>query len=135
MTTSVPPADTARCPCTSGEVFGSCCGPVIATGRAPTAVRLMRSRFTAFAIGDADHLLRSWHPSTRPVDLDLDEGVHWLRLDILDQQGGGPFDDEGVVEFEAFYRQDGTRGSMRERSRFVREDKTWFYVDGTSHSR
>lgn len=95
----------------------------------------MRSRFTAFAVGDAGHLLRTWHASTRPDDLELDDDVRWYRLDILDQQRGGPFDDEGVVEFEAFYRQGAERGSMHERSRFVREDGSWFYVDGIVASR
>lgn len=90
----------------------------------------MRSRFTAFALGDTGHLLRTWHPTTRPASLDLDDGMRWLRLDILDKLRGGPFDDDGVVEFEAFYRHADGRGSLRERSRFVREDGVWFYVDG-----
>lgn len=116
-------------------MFGSCCGPVIASGTAPTATRLMRSRFTAFAIRDAAHLLRSWHPSTRPTELHLDDDVRWLRLDILHTVRGGPFDADGVVEFEAFYRDEAARGSLRERSRFVREDRLWLYVDGVSARR
>lgn len=95
----------------------------------------MRSRFTAFAIGDAAHLLRTWHPSSRPAELDLDDDVRWLRLDILRTERGGPFDGDGIVEFEAFYREDGARGSLRERSRFIREDRVWFYVDGVTSTR
>ena len=87
----------------------------------------MRSRFSAFAVGDADYLLATWHPSTRPGDLTLDSDLRWYRLDILDRLAGGPLDTEGVVEFEAFYRGD-ERGSQRERSRFVREGGRWFYV-------
>ncbi|MBN8423239.1 hypothetical protein JF531_01735 [Microbacterium esteraromaticum] len=135
MSKSSLPTDDQRCPCTSGNLFGACCGPVLKSGEAPGALRLMRSRFTAFAVGDAGHLLRTWHASTRPDDLELDDDVRWYRLDILDQQRGGPFDVEGVVEFEAFYRQGAERGSMRERSRFVREDGSWFYVDGIVASR
>lgn len=135
MAGSTRPADAQRCPCGSGDVFGSCCGPVIASGIAPTAVRLMRSRFTAFAIGDAAHLLRTWHPSTRPASLELDDDIRWLRLDILDVVRGGPFDVDGIVEFEAFHREDGERRSLRERSRFVREDRAWSYVDGDIRSR
>lgn len=130
MPTFAAPAASDRCPCTGGDVFGSCCGPVIVTGVAPTAVRLMRSRFTAFALGDETHLLRTWHPSTRPADLGLDDATRWLRLDILAQERGGPFDVDGIVEFEAFYRDAAGRGSLRERSRFVREEHTWLYVDG-----
>lgn len=90
----------------------------------------MRSRYTAFATGDAAHLLRSWHPSTRPERLELDEDVHWLRLDILAKTAGGPFDTTGVVEFGAIHRDAAGRGVLHERSRFVREDGHWYYVDG-----
>lgn len=94
----------------------------------------MRSRFSAFATGDASYLLRSWHPSTRPAQLELDDGVRWTRLDILDTVAGGPFDSEGVVGFEAHFRDDdGMRDSMRERSRFLREDRVWTYLDGAAY--
>lgn len=120
-----------RCPCSSGDTYESCCEPLL-TGRAnaPTAVRLMRSRFTAFAVRDAEYLLRSWHPSTRPERLDLEPETRWVRLDIIGTEAGGPFDSDGVVTFEAFFREDGTAGSMRERSRFVREARIWMYLDG-----
>ena len=130
---AIPSRDQRR-PCTSGDVFGSCCGPVLASGAAPTAVRLMRSRFTAFAVGDAAHLLRTWHPSTRPDSLDLDDTLRWQRLDIIDLERGGPTDDQGIVEFEAFYRDAEGRGSLRERSAFVREAGLWLYVDGLVRS-
>ena len=123
-------AAAGRCPCGSGDVLDACCGPILAGRAAPTAERLMRSRYTAFAIGDAPYLLRSWHPSRRPDRIDLDPEVRWLRLDILAKTGGGPFDAEGAVEFEAIHRDAGGRGVMHERSRFVREDGHWFYVDG-----
>ena len=121
-----------RCPCTSGDTFDACCGPLLSGERtAPTAVRLMRSRFTGFATGDAAYLLRSWHPSTRPDELELDADTRWMRLDILATVDGGPFDTAGVVEFEAFFRERERGTSMRERSRFVREDRVWSYLDGT----
>lgn len=91
----------------------------------------MRSRFTAFATGDAAYLLRSWHPSTRPGALELDPDTRWVRLDILDTVDGGPFDTAGFVEFEAFFREHERGASIRERSRFVREDRVWSYLDGT----
>lgn len=90
----------------------------------------MRSRFTAFAIGDADHLLASWHPATRPRSLDLDDGLVWYRLDIESTSGGSPFDTEGEVEFTAHHRGNGGRGELHERSRFERVEGRWFYLDG-----
>lgn len=119
-----------RCPCLSGDSFESCCGPLLQGAPAPTAERLMRARFTAFACHDGRHLRRTWHPSTRPETIDFEPGLSWRRLVILDRVAGGPFDREGVVEFEAFWRQGAERGSLRERSRFVRESTQWYYVDG-----
>lgn len=87
----------------------------------------MRSRFSAFALGDADYLLSSWHPSTRPAALHLDESLRWYRLDIEATERGGPFDREGVVAFIAYYKG-GERGTLRETSRFVKDGGDWFYV-------
>ncbi|WP_307373759.1 YchJ family protein [Microbacterium sp. W4I20] len=122
--------DSVRCPCLSGNTFDSCCGPLLQGAAAPTAERLMRSRFTAFSREDAAYLLRTWHPTTRPLAVDFDPGLRWLRLVILDRVAGGPFDDEGVVEFEAHWVQDAERGALHERSRFVREERQWYYLDG-----
>jgi SEC-C motif-containing protein len=122
--------DEARCPCSSGDVFGACCQPLLEGASAPTTERLMRSRYTAFVLEEAAHLLRTWHPTTRPRTIDFEPELEWRRLLILDRAAGGPFDREGIVEFEAFWRQGAERGSLHERSRFVREDRTWYYVDG-----
>lgn len=122
--------DEARCPCSSGDVFGACCRPLLDGTPAPTAERLMRSRYTAFVLEAGEHLLRTWHPTTRPASIDFESNLDWRRLLILDRAAGGPFDRDGVVEFEAFWRQGAQRGSLHERSRFVREDRRWYYVDG-----
>ena len=120
-----------RCPCSSGLPLDECCGPLHRGERtAGTAEQLMRSRFSAFAVGDVAYLRRSWHPSTRPADLELDADVRWYRLDVLATSGGGVFDTTGTVEFEAFWRGPDGRGSMREVSRFVRGPEGWQYVDG-----
>ena len=128
--------DAKACPCGLGQPYGECCGPAH-RGHAPaTAEGLMRSRFAAFALDDAAYVLSSWHPSTRPADVEPDPGLRWTRLDILDSSGGGLFDAEGIVEFRAHYRDGGRAGDMRERSRFVRHDGQWVYwgpilTDGT----
>ena len=120
-----------RCPCGSGLPFAECCEPVHRGERAAgTAEQLMRSRFSAFAVGDVAYLRRSWHPSTRPADLTLDDDVRWYRLDVGATTGGGVFDTDGTVAFEAFWRSPDGRGSMREVSRFVRGADGWQYVDG-----
>lgn len=123
------------CPCGSGETYASCCRGLHrgrGSGRvtAPTAERLMRSRFSAFAVGDVSYLLSTWHPTTRPSTLELDPGLEWRRLEILDVTAGGAHDDTGTVAFIAHYWDAAgrRRGQQQENSAFVREDGQWFYV-------
>ncbi|WP_435127993.1 YchJ family protein [Actinacidiphila sp. bgisy144] len=123
------PAATAACPCGLAARYGECCGALHAGAPAPTAERLMRSRYAAFAVGDTAYLLRTWAAATRPPDLDLDPAVRWTGLDILGSTGGSAFHTEGTVEFRARYRLDGRDGEQRENSRFVREGGRWVYVD------
>ncbi len=94
---------------------------------ATTAEALMRSRFSAFVLKNSAYLLASWQSSTRPPELDLsDDETHWQRLHIMASEQGTAGDSTGYVEFAAFY--DG--GQLHERSRFVREEGRWVYVDG-----
>lgn len=90
----------------------------------------MRSRFTAFAVGDRDYLLDSWHPRTRPRTLELDESLTWYRLDIESTSGGTPFDTVGEVVFTAHYRTADGRERLHERSTFEKRDGRWVYVKG-----
>ncbi|WP_411720100.1 YchJ family protein [Mycetocola sp.] len=119
-----------RCPCLSGETSGQCCAPFHrGQANAPTAERLMRSRYSAFVVGDERYLRSSWHPRTRPASLDLDPDVRWYRLDILSTRNGGLLDEEGIVEFRAFYRSADGRGEQHEVSRFARSGRAWHYLD------
>ncbi len=88
----------------------------------------MRSRFSAFAVGDAGYLLRTWHPSTRPERLDLAGGPRWVRLEILETTGGSAVHTEGTVRFRAHYEDRGRPGAMEENSRFARHAGTWTYI-------
>ncbi len=131
MSAAVPLDGAKRCPCGTGLTYGECCGPIHRGEReAATAEVLMRSRFSAFATGDVDWLLASWHASTRPRSLELDPGIRWLRLDVQGTSGG-PFDTEATVAFEAHWVAGGERGVLRELSRF-RRDRGWQYVDGSA---
>lgn len=123
------------CPCGSGRRFHACCGPLLDGHPAPTAEALMRSRYAAFALAGrhpsaADHLWRTWHPSTRPDDATPDPGQEWLGLRVLDVVDGGPDDQAGEVAFEARWRQGRARGVLAERSTFVRRAGRWTYLDG-----
>jgi SEC-C motif-containing protein len=111
--------NSATCPCGAGKPYSGCCEPLHHGAPADTAEALMRSRFCAFALGLDSYLLLSWHPSTRPVSLELDEGTVWRRLQIVDTVAGGAGDETGIVEFRASFRSaDGAAGVLHERSRF-----------------
>jgi SEC-C motif-containing protein len=125
------PLAAGNCPCLSGEAYTECCGRFHNGGaEAATAEQLMRSRYTAFALLNAEYLRKTWHPETAPAELEMDPAVEWRRLDILSTDRGGPLDNEGTVEFKAHFRHDGERGVHHETSRFVRENRRWYYVDG-----
>jgi SEC-C motif-containing protein len=115
------------CPCGRGLPYGECCEPVHDGVPPATAEALMRSRYSAFALDGDDFVLSSWHPRTRPAELDRDPGLRWTGLNIIETAGGGMFDAEGVVEFRAHFRDHGKDGDMVERSRFVRHDGQWVY--------
>jgi SEC-C motif-containing protein len=125
---------TVPCPCGSGRAFGACCGPALAGARpAPTAEALMRSRYTAFTLRDIAYLLASWHPSTRPEKLALDEQPppKWIGLDVRAHRPLA--EDRAEVEFLARYRVGGRAQRLHETSRFVCEGGCWYYVDGDIH--
>ncbi|OBH83950.1 zinc chelation protein SecC [Mycobacterium scrofulaceum] len=121
------------CPCGSGERYPACCGPLHHGERqARTAEELMRSRYSAFAVGDGDYLFRTWHPRTRPSDVTVDPGITWIGLTVVDTVAGGPDDDHGEVEFTARFQSAGRGDRLRERSRFERRAGRWFYVDAVA---
>jgi SEC-C motif domain protein len=90
----------------------------------------MRSRYSAFATGDAGYLLHSWHPDTRPETVNIDPDQLWERLEIVATTSGGLLHTEGTVEFRAHYRHSTHIGVLHELSRFTKSGGRWVYVDG-----
>lgn len=90
----------------------------------------MRSRYCAFVIRNSDYLLRTWHADTRPEQLQLERDVSWFGLEIVASDAGGPGDSDGRVEFIAQFNGHDRLQYLHERSRFVRENGRWFYLDG-----
>lgn len=122
-------AADAECPCGSGKSYADCCGAIHeGRAKAATAEQLMRSRYSAFAVGDPGYLLKSWHSTTRPASLDLDPGLRWTGLEIRSVTAGSPFHTEGTVAFEARYVDHGQPGILAEDSSFVRENGDWVYL-------
>lgn len=119
------------CPCGSGRPLADCCGPYLAQTALPaTAERLMRSRYSAYVLGDSAYLQASWHPDTRPDTLSLDEQPppKWLGLDVKRHEMQDA--DHATVEFVARYKVNGRAFRLAECSRFERIDGRWYYRDG-----
>ena len=129
----MPMTESRHCPCGSGERYGDCCG-LYHSRRAlpPTAEALMRSRYSAYVLGDAKYLYRSWDEQTRPSlqSLRAMPRVSWLGLSVTCTEAGGPEDDSGVVAFVARYMEGGRVVEVAETSRFRRVRGRWVYVDG-----
>jgi SEC-C motif-containing protein len=120
----------ARCPCrkkSETTTYAACCQPYHLGIRVPTrAEALMRSRYAAFALRDADYLLATWHPSTRPARIDFTPDQEWLSLKVEAKTADG---DRATVTFTARSRIGGSSHVLHETSRFVREGGRWLYVD------
>lgn len=89
----------------------------------------MRSRYSAFVQERYDYLLATWHPSTRPAELEpAAKGLTWLGLELRRHTVVDA--DHATVEFVARSKLGGRALRQHELSRFVRQSGCWFYVDG-----
>jgi SEC-C motif-containing protein len=113
----------------AGLTYGKCCGRFLDDGLlAPDAESLMRSRYSAFCLEREAYLLKTWHATQRPGSVEFEADVKWLGLEVRD-----------VVQLDtthaqvAFVARQKPPGApavrLNERSRFVREEGQWLYVD------
>jgi SEC-C motif domain protein len=125
---------SVACPCGNGQL-AECCGRFIHAGGKPaTALELMRSRYTAYALRNEAYLQTTWYGSTRPAARLLEEenNIKWLSLEILSHQQEGS---AASVEFVARFKVHGRAQDLHEISRFVYEDGQWYYLDGSFPSK
>lgn len=127
---AAPQRQIDHCPCGLPQAFDTCCGRYLGGTTAPTAEALMRSRYCAFTRLDEAYLLATWHPTTRPANLDLHAPPipSWLGLKVLAYQLQD--NTHATVEFVARSKHNGRAQRLHEESRFVREDGRWYYLNG-----
>ena len=120
----------SNCYCGNSIPFQDCCEPYIkGIDNAPTAEKLMRSRYSAFASGAADYLANTTHISKRRYlnkkeILAWSKANKWLKLEVLAST-------ETTVTFKAYYLDENLKAQVHyEHSTFKLEDGKWFYVDG-----
>ncbi len=94
----------------------------------------MRSRYTAYCLGQVDYLMATHHPTRRTSDsrplADTINRVTWLGLTVVAAHQGQPADKTGEVEFVAVYREGDRTAQLHERSQFRQQRGRWFYLEG-----
>ncbi len=127
---------TAPCPCTSGKTYGECCEPFITKKSFPTTAEgLMRSRYSAYAVGNVDYVMETDDPANggefdRTSADEWSSKSEWTGLEVIEVIDGGPNDTTGIVEFSAKFKIGGKDLSHRERSNFRKVDGKWVYIEG-----
>ena len=125
-----------NCPCQSEQLFEECCGPFLSGENRPaTAEKLMRSRYTAYTLKNMDYIYNTHDPKTRgEVDMEANrewaENVTWKGLEIIGVAGGGAKDQEGHVEFKAYYNEDGEEYQHHELGEFIKRQGHWYFHEG-----
>lgn len=118
-----------KCYCKSGLLFSQCCEPILRVLEvAPTAEALMRSRYSAYCLGDVNYLQATTHDHTwSDKELkfiqDWADNSFWQHLEVLDVS-------EAMVEFKAYYIFEGKQHMHHEKSTFIKINDIWKYVDG-----
>lgn len=125
----------STCPCGSSKKYRACCLPIIKGEElAKTAEQLMRARYSAFALGEVDFILKSHHSRTRH-EVKRDEieqwskNSEWLGLRIVKTESGALHDQTGNVIFNAQYKTDGKLNDHWENALFEKENNAWHFLD------
>ncbi|QHM94732.1 MULTISPECIES: YchJ family protein [Kosakonia] len=124
------------CPCGSALEYSLCCQPYLSGAQlAPDPSRLMRSRYTAFVLHQSEYLVKTWHPScgAEAFRQQIEAGfaaTTWRGLTVF-EHAYDENDNEGFVSFVARFNEHGKDGAIIERSRFLKENGQWYYIDGT----
>ncbi|GGN21899.1 MULTISPECIES: YchJ family protein [Marinomonas] len=125
-----------NCPCETGSPYEMCCGMYHNNpGTAPTAETLMRSRYTAFALGNFDYIAATQkltdEPNQSASDIqDSNEKTKWIKLEIHSTEEGLEKDKKGLVAFSAHFKEGKHIGRLSERSLFKKIKGQWFYTSG-----
>lgn len=119
----------AKCYCKSDLEFTVCCEPILRVDKIPTsALALMRSRYSAYCIGDVNYLKatthnHSWSDEELKFIQDWTDDSEWQHLEIVTSS-------ENIVEFKAYYIFENKQHLHHEKSTFTKDKDMWKYADG-----
>jgi len=123
------------CPCGTNKSYNDCCKPVHNDhSKAKTPEQLMRSRYSAHVKALVNYIIKTYHPSCnaemQKEAIQQSIESDWNQLEGINAEDGTN-KQEGFVTFKAYYTEQGFQYCLEERSRFIREDGLWYYIDGT----
>ncbi|MEZ8823304.1 YchJ family metal-binding protein [Vibrio amylolyticus] len=124
----------SHCPCGNSVSYQSCCQPIHANpALAKQPEQLMRARYCAHELKLVDFVINTYHPSCNAEASreGIVESIHsdWCKLEVIGTENGENTN-EGYVSFKAYFIDDNQQYCMQEKSRFVKQDGLWFYIDG-----
>ncbi|QOG12286.1 YchJ family protein [Arcobacter sp. FWKO B] len=127
----------SKCPCGSGNKYKNCCLSLHKGALAKDALQLMKSRYSAYVAGDINYIIKTTHPDNKEYKQDLKEWkaeiksfsdeTEFVRLEVFDFIDG---EFESYVTFRVSMKVDETYTFFTEKSRFVKVDNRWLYIDG-----
>ena len=123
-----------NCYCGNNKTYKACCEVFhLNHGNTETAQQLMRSRYSAFVMANGAYLMHTHHSTTRPTAekkaiVKWAKSVGWIKLEVLETTKGLKKDTAGTVTFNAYFYENGNMDVIHEKSAFIKENDTWYYV-------
>lgn len=122
-----------HCPCGSKKQYKNCCQLIHNDHHLATKPELlMRARFSAYTLGLIDFIVATYHPSCHAQNQieGIEDGCKLTWTKLVVKHSVNSSDQEGFVHFKAYYIENGQSGYLEEKSRFIKENNRWFYIDG-----
>ena len=125
----------SQCPCGSGKKYKDCCFKYHKGANPKNALLLMKSRYSAYAVGKANYIIKTTHKSSPHFEENKEKWVEEIKtfskskfkkLEIIDFIDG---EKEAFVEFKAYIDD----YVMYEKSRFIKEDR-WYYMEAVNEN-
>ncbi len=115
------------CPCCSQTNYQDCCQPYLdGSKKAPTALALMRSRYSAYVTGHIDYIEQTMRKKAlvgfnKQEVLAWAKQCEWQKLEVVNAS-------KDTVHFIATFKHNGIKQQLIENSLFERSNGQWFYV-------
>ncbi len=126
-----------QCYCGSGNLFKTCCEAYHQYLNAPTALALMKSRYSAFCVSNINYIELTQRGDAsigfnNASTKEFAESVKWLGLQIIRAYADRSQNNIAYVEFVARFLENNKIETIHELSQFEYDPELnqWFYCKG-----